>query len=405
MRIRNISVEKILNSRSDFTISVTVVTENGRGTFSVPSGASTGSREAHEIKDINRSIANINGIVAPKLIGADAQNQSEIDSILQEMDGSQDKSNLGGNVLIGVSVACAKAAAKSLNLEPWQYLRGIEDMKTSRPVPYLFFNLINGGKHARSKLPFQEYHIVPQTMSVSESLEISSAVMKNVRDIVASEMSQSYANLGDEGGVTIDTGEIVDTDDVKKPLQILTHAIQNTGYSSMTRLSMDVAASTFYMNNSYQIGGMSMTASDLATIYSEMTRDFDIMAIEDPFEENDFVSFRNLKNSHSGLYVVGDDLTVTNPGMLNKALKEDSINSIIIKPNQIGTLTETLQTMKIARENNIECIVSHRSGETDDDFIADLSYAFGCFGLKAGAPNRGERIAKYNRLLHISTNA
>lgn len=395
MKIRNISAEKILNSKGEFTISVTVTTDNAKGKFSVPSGASTGAYEAHEIKNVARAMDNIHNIIAPKLIGFYVQDQRNIDDALLELDGTDNKEKLGGNAIIGTSIACAMAAAKSLNIQPWQYLRQIAEIRSSRLVPFLFFNLINGGRHARTKLPFQEYLLVPQTQSVSESLEIVATVSRKVQDMVATEMSRPVANIGDEGGVTIDT------DDVRKPLEILAQATRECGYSGMIKLAMDVAASTFYMNNSYQIGEIKLSTSDMLDMYSEMVRDFNIMSIEDPFEENDFASFSNLKRRQE-IYIVGDDLTVTNPVRLKMAIKEDAINGVIIKPNQIGTLSETIDTIRLARDNNIECIVSHRSGETDDYFIADLAYAYGCFGLKSGAPNRAERLAKYNRLLHIS---
>jgi enolase len=402
-KITQISAEKILDSRGNNTVRVKVDTNGGYGSFAVPSGASTGTFEANEIKDIDLVIQNIENIIAPKLIGIDATSQKMIDQIMLDLDGTLNKSKLGGNAIIGVSIAAAKAAAKTLGHEPYEYLRSLAQMKPSRPVPYLFMNLINGGKHAHSKLPFQEYHIVPQTDDVDEALEMSTRIFKSLREKIDKEMGPSFSNVGDEGGATIDIGTTVETDDVFIPLKLLSDTIAELGLTGKVRLAMDVAASSFYENSNYNIGNP-ITADQLYGIYQIMFTEFDIMSIEDPFAEDDFSNFAKMHAEYSDKYIIGDDLTVTNVARLTTAINSKSINAIIIKPNQIGTLTETLDTMKLARDNNIECVISHRSGETEDDFIADLAFAFGTFGLKAGAPNRGERVVKYNRLSHISKN-
>ncbi len=400
-KIIKISTEKILDSRGNPTIRVTIDTRGGSGSFAVPSGASVGIHEANELKDINQVIQNVQNIIAPKLIGLESTDQEQIDQIMIELDGTLNKSKLGGNAIIGVSLAAAKAAAKSLGQEVYEYLRSLTQIKPSRPIPYLFMNLINGGKHAHSKLPFQEYHIVPQTESVEEALDIATKIFKALRERIDKEMSPAYSNVGDEGGATVDIGPTVETNDVFIPLKLLSETVSQLGYSDKVRLAMDVAASSFYENGHYIIGNK-ITADQLYGIYKIMFAEFDIMAIEDPFAEEDFDNFAKIHAEYPDKLVVGDDLTVTNVERLTMAINNKSINAIIIKPNQVGTLTETLNTMKLARDNNIECIISHRSGETEDDFIADLAYAFGCFGLKSGAPNRGERIVKYNRLVHIS---
>jgi enolase len=400
-KITKIAGEKILDSRGNATVRVTVDTNGGAGSFAVPSGASTGAFEANENKDINQVIQNIQNLIAPQLIGIEATEQDEIDKIMLELDGTTNKSKLSGNAIIGVSVAATKAAARSLGQELFEYLRSLAQIKSSRPVPYLFMNLINGGKHAHSKLPFQEYHIVPQTDSIEESLDMGTKIFKSLRERIDKEMSPSFSNVGDEGGATVDIGTTIETDDVFIPLKLLSETIAQLGYTDKVRLAMDVAASSFFDNGSYVIGS-NITSDQLYGIYKQIFAEFDIMSLEDPFNEEDFSNFARIHAEYPDKFIVGDDLTVTNVERLTLAISNKSINAIIIKPNQIGTLTETLNTMKLARENDIECIVSHRSGETEDDFIADLAYAFGCFGLKSGAPNRGERIVKYNRLAHIS---
>ncbi|KKR08068.1 MAG: Enolase [Parcubacteria group bacterium GW2011_GWC1_39_29] len=400
-KITKIAGEKILDSRGNATVRVTVDTSGGAGSFAVPSGASTGAFEANENKDINQVIQNIQNLIAPQLIGIEATEQDEIDKIMIELDGTANKSKLSGNAIIGVSVAAAKAAAHSLGQDLFEYLRSLTQIKSSRPVPYLFMNLINGGKHAHSKLPFQEYHIVPQVNSVEESLDMGTKIFKSLRERIDKEMSPSFSNVGDEGGATVDIGTTVETDDVFIPLKLLSETITQLGYTHKVRLAMDVAASSFFDGSNYMIGG-NITSDQLYGIYKQMFAEFDIMSVEDPFNEEDFSNFARIHAEYPDKFIVGDDLTVTNVERLAMAINNKSINAIIIKPNQVGTLTETLNTMKMARENDIECIISHRSGETEDDFIADLAYAFGCFGLKSGAPNRGERVVKYNRLAHIS---
>ena len=400
-KITKIAGEKILDSRGNATVRVTIDTNSGAGSFAVPSGASTGAFEANENKDINQVIQNIQNLIAPQLIGIEATEQDEIDKIMLELDGTVNKSKLSGNAIIGVSVAVAKAAARSLGQDLFEYLRSLAQIKPSRPVPYLFMNLINGGKPSHSKLPFQEYHIVPQTDSIEESLDMGTKIFKSLREKIDKEMSPSFSNVGDEGGATVDIGTTVETDDVFIPLKLLSETIAQLGYTDKVRLAMDVAASSFFDKGTYMIGG-NITPDQLYGIYKQMFAEFNIMSIEDPFDEEDFTNFAGIHAEYPDKFIVGDDLTVTNVERLAMAINNKSINAIIIKPNQVGTLTETLNTMKMARENDIECIVSHRSGETEDDFIADLAYAFGCFGLKSGAPNRGERVVKYNRLAHIS---
>ncbi len=408
MKITKVEATQILDSRGNPTLSVQVFSQDIFGEFAVPSGASTGSFEAVEKRDgdknyfrglsVLKAIEGIKNEISDALVGIDAANQEKIDQVLKDLDGTSNKSRLGGNALIGVSVASCKLAAKLLNLPVFEYLRTLNQIKPTQKVPFLFMNLINGGKHAQSKLAFQEYMIVPQIENVEEALNIGTLILNDLKKLIVEKLGPQSANIGDEGG------EVPDTADVRMPLSLLQEVIDKNNLSEKVKIALDIAASSFYENGKYLIGDKEFTAGQLLEEYLAITKQFPIIfSIEDPFFEEDFENFAKLKEQFKGL-VVGDDLTVTNIARLKQALAKKSINAIIIKPNQVGTLTETLQTMKMARDNGIECIVSHRSGETDDDFIADLSYAFGCLGLKSGAPQRGERVVKYNRLNLISKN-
>jgi len=313
-----------------------------------------------------------------------------------ELDATPNKSRLGANSILGVSVASAKAAAVLSSQETFAYLRELQSIKPFQKTPFLFINLINGGKHSQSKLAFQEYHIVPQTDNIEEALNNASNVQRELKKVLVKEFGLSSANLGDEGGF------VPQADLVSQPLEIMMQVIQNLRLESKIKLSLDVAASSFYNaeKKNYLFDQKEFSGQELMNFYESLIEKFPIMSIEDPFYEEDFESFTQL-TAKVKVSIVGDDLTVTNASRLQQAIDQKSINALIIKPNQIGTLTETLATIKLAQENNIKCIISHRSGETNDDFIADLAVAFGCYGLKAGALQRGERVAKYNRLRHI----
>jgi len=403
-KITKVSAREILDSRGSPTLEVSVYSDNLVGTFSVPSGASTGTHEALEKRDGDKSrfrglgvlkaVEGIEKIISPAMIGFDPKDQKKIDSELLRLDGTANKTNLGGNATIGVSVACAKLAAKIEGVETFEYLKTLRDIKQSRSVPLLFMNLVNGGKHSQSKLAFQEYHVVPIVEDIEESLNIATKIQNDLKKKLVENLGFSSANYGDEGGFVPDTAS------VKKPLELLLQIIEENKLLDKVKLALDVAASSFYKDGSYEFDGKKYSPDELLSFYDLLINSFPIISIEDPFFEEDFSSFSKLL-SFKKVKVVGDDLTVTNSSRLKEAIAQHSIDAIIIKLNQIGTLTETLETMELAQKNNIECIVSHRSGETTDDFISDLAYAFGTFGIKTGAPHGGERISKYNRLLKI----
>ncbi len=403
-KITDIKAEQILDSRKNPTLKVSVYVGDIFKSFEVPSGASTGKYEACELRDgesgksgVLTAIKQIEEIVKPALIGMDINDQTMIDETMLNLDGTQQKTKIGGNSMIGVSIACAKTASRINNEEVYEHLRKIISINPSRNEPYLYFNLINGGKHAKTKLAFQEYHIVPQVDKAKESIEISRAIQNKLDEILTEKYGGPLIK-GDEGGVALDE------EDVFVPLRLIKQAVLELGYDDKIKYALDVASSSFYDENdeTYKFMSKSFSKDDMKDLYVKMCQEFPIISIEDPFEEEDFESFTSLQLLLPDTKLIGDDLTVTNITRLDRAIKEKSIKGIIIKPNQIGTLTETLKTIELARQNNIDCIISHRSGETMDDFIGDLSYAFGCFGLKSGALGPKERDVKYERLINIA---
>jgi enolase len=402
-KITNISVDIIQDSRGVDTLSVNVMSGTLVGTFSVPSGASTGSHEAHELRDENTPKSSITKakhlietVIKDALLGLDATNQSLIDQTLITLDGTEQKTYLGGNATLGVSIATAKLAACSRDLPLYAYLRTLtSSIERSRSAPLLYLNMINGGKHADSPIAFQEYHMIPDTEDIEEALVIGRDVQRALKKIV----QQKYPTftVGDEGGYALN--EL----DVEVPLTLLAQAVDDAGYTGQCRFALDVAASSFYdeVQNHYKVGGKLLSETELTHLYEHLVNTYPIISIEDPYHEDAFVAFGALQAKLPGIKVVGDDLTVTNVTRIKKALDSKAIRGVIIKPNQIGTLTETLEAMMQARMFNVECIVSHRSGETKDTFISDLAIAFGTYGIKAGAFGPIVREVKYKRFLDI----
>ncbi len=379
--------------------------ESGSGTFGVPSGASTGTHEALELRDgdasrfggqgVLKACTNVNVNIAGALTGLDAADQRAVDARMLEMDGTPGKTRLGGNAIIGVSVAAAKAAAAAKRIPLVEHLHSLApDIKSSRAVPQLGMNLINGGKHAATRVAFQEYKVVPQTNDIVDALDIGTSIMHALKKRIAKDYGAVNANVGDEGGFA------PDLESVRRPLELFMETAADLQLDHRIKLAMDVAASSFFTDGKYEYDGAKHTATELETALRRIITDFPMLYIEDPFHEEAFADFARL-NADAGVVIVGDDLTVTNVARLRQAIDAQAISGIIIKVNQVGSLSETLDTMKLARDHGIECIVSHRSGETNDSFIADLAVAFGAFAVKAGGPQRGERIAKYNRFREL----
>ena len=401
-RIIKIKAREILDSRGNPTVEVELSTKKHTVIASVPSGASIGKHEALELRDhdkrylgkgVKKALRKIEKIIAPKLKNRSVLKQQEIDQLMIDLDGTKNKSKLGANAILAVSLAVAKAAAKEKKLPLYNYLSKLAN--TTHKIPKAFFNVINGGKHADNKLSFQEFMVVPQYKSFKKNLQVAAKIYHTLKVDLHKKYGKNTTNVGDEGGFA---PEKLNT--TKQALDILQQAIQDAGYKNKVKIAIDCAASEFYIRNRYQVNGNSFTSEKLLQYYLKLIQNYPIISIEDPFEQEDFHHFAKLKQL-SKIQIVGDDLTVTNLDRINLAIKSHSCNCLLLKVNQIGTLTEALQAAKLAYKHNWKVMVSHRSGETEDTFIADLAVALGCKQIKSGAPARGERTAKYNRLLRI----
>ena len=407
MEIKDIKAREILDSRGNPTVEVDLHTENFMVRASVPSGASTGKHEAVELRDNNKryhgkgvlqALVNIEKRITPKLIGLDVTQQHFIDVMMTRLDGTQNKAKLGANAVLAVSLAVCKAGAKSKNIPLFKYIQGLAETKSKLPTPY--FNVINGGKHAGNFLDFQEYMIAPQSDSFSDALKMGSEVYHELKKIIKKRYGLDAINVGDEGGFA------PPLKDNETPLILLESAIRAAGYNKKVKIALDCAASEFYKKDKYVLGyktskKKSVKGEELASIYIKLMHKYSIVSIEDPFAEDDWESWQYLMKKAPDLQIVGDDLLVTNVERIKTALDKDACNALLLKVNQIGTVTEAIQAAKLALGNNWTVMVSHRSGETEDTFIADLAVGLGCGQIKSGAPCRGERTAKYNQLLRI----
>ena len=401
--ITSLRGESITDSRNVPTLLVTVLASDGSiGTFAVPSGASTGAHEAYELRDdgtahcgVTHACEYISGEISQALIGKDIFNQQDIDDTLRKLDGTENKSRLGGNTLIGISIAVAKTASKASEKEVWEYLHDTYFSQRKTSFPRLYANLINGGKHATTPLAFQEYHVVPKVTSPRESSILIARIQENLLEVASTRFDSVVT--GDEGGYALPLTDVV------APLVLLDEVVTGLGVREQVEFALDVASSSFYNTekNTYHVGNDDLDIPAMMALYTDIEHTFKLLSIEDPFDEEDFGSFSALPNSIGNVLRVGDDLTTTSKERLLHALQEKSVDALIIKPNQIGTLSETIETMLCAYEHDIKCIISHRSGETLDDFIADLAYGSGAFGIKLGARGPAEREAKYSRLIAI----
>ncbi|OGN28369.1 MAG: hypothetical protein A3A33_05110 [Candidatus Yanofskybacteria bacterium RIFCSPLOWO2_01_FULL_49_25] len=407
--ITGVEAVEIKDSRGLPTLRATVHAGDVAGVFDVPSGASTGSHEALELRDggeeqngkgIRKALEAVNGEIAKTLIGMDVSEQKKIDDAMCALDGTSQKSRLGGNAIIGVSIATAKAAAASNDAPFYKYLRSLRTIEPTHRVPFLFMNVLNGGKHAKNGPAFQEYHIIPQTDDVEVSKKIGESFMDSLDIYAKNRFGENYG-VGDEGGL------VFPITDVTESLAIMRSIADEANFAVPVRFGLDVAASSFYDEKArvYHCGDRDRTPAGMLELYQSLVKEYNLYSIEDPFQEEAFEDFAKLQSEIDPVLLVGDDLTVTNVARLKTAIDARAIKAMIIKPNQIGTLTETLDTMELARKNGIHCIVSHRSGDTMDDAIADIAYAFGTLGLKCGVPRQKERIIKINRLIHISHEA
>ncbi len=410
-KIKQVFAREILNSKGNPAIETTVVLNNGKsGTASCPSGTSTGSYEAYELKDndenhfmgkgVLKAVANVNKVIGPVIIDKESTSQTEIDKIMLELDGTQNKARLGANAILSVSMAVCKAAAKSSLLPLYLYLREyIKKENLVLKVPTPLFNILNGGLHADMNLNFQEFLIIPaSSKKFSESLEMGVNVYSLLKERIKTANLSTL--VGDEGGFSPNLSTNAEA------LSLIRSAINDSSYKYGFDifLGLDVAASNFYNQQKYQIKDKSMTLSsdELISFYKELDKEYRFLYLEDPLAEDDWQGWEQIsQNVFEQTIITGDDLTVTNPYRLQMALDKKAISGIIIKPNQIGTVIEALAVVEIAREAGLKIIVSHRSGETNDNFIADFAVATSADYVKFGAPVRGERVTKYNRLLQI----
>ncbi len=399
-RIKDIHAREIMDSRGNPTIEVEVTTEEGYlGWAAVPSGASTGIYEAVELRDggtrfhgkgVTKAVAAVEGEIAGRLVGLPVTEQRRIDEEMIRLDGTENKSRLGGNAVLGVSVACAKAAAASMGLKLYEY---IDTEATLLPVP--FFNVINGGKHAGNQLDFQEFMVAPTgAKSFREALRMGSEIYQALKSRLLKGYGKNAINVGDEGGFS------PPMESPEEALDAVTAAAEEMGYGGVTRLAMDVAASSFYKDGGYSFMGKTLSRGDLIDVYRELVSKYPISSIEDPLEEEDYEGFAEMTRALP-IQIVGDDLFVTNVKRLRKGIEMGACNSLLWKVNQIGSLTEARNAATLAMDSGYTVMASHRSGETEDPFVADLSVGIGCGQIKTGAPARGERTAKYNQLLRI----
>ncbi|MFE2373844.1 phosphopyruvate hydratase [Streptomyces sp. NPDC059398] len=409
LHISALSAVEILDSRARPTLAVTLTTDDGtRIRAGVPSGASTGSGEAVELRDgdgerfggqgVLGAVEHVNGEIAGALAGRTFESAAQVDALLIELDGTDSKSRLGANAIVGVSLAAARAEAAAGGKELWQSLARVAGTVPRLPVPH--FNVVNGGVHAANNLDFQEFMLAPLgAPSLGEAVRAGAEVYACLKARLA--RAGHPTGLGDEGGFA---------PDIDRPEDVLTElveAIRDAGYTpgpTGIAIALDPAASEFCTDGRYRVAGEDLTSDQLIDRYEEIVNRFPVWSIEDGLAEDDWEGWVSLTGrlGHR-VQLMGDDIFVTNPALITEAISRKVGNSALIKVNQIGTVTETLEAMRICREAGYTQMISHRSGETDDSFIADLAVGTGCGQLKSGAPARGERIAKYNRLLEIAT--
>ncbi len=404
--IADIYGREIIDSRGNPTVEVEVFLENGGfGRAAVPSGASTGTREAVELRDndpkrflgkgVMEAVSSVNAVIAPELVGQDALDQVEVDRLLMEMDGTPNKSKLGANAILAVSLAVAKAAADSLQLPLYRYLGGTN----ARELPVPMLNILNGGKHADNNVDIQEFMVMPVGLSTySDGLRAGVEIFHHLRAVLKGRGLST--TVGDEGGFAPNLGSN------EEALQVIMEAIQRAGYKpgEEIRLALDVAASELYKDGKYHLAGEGVvrTAGEMIDYYDKLVAKYPIISIEDGLAENDWDGWLELtRRLGNRVQLVGDDIFVTNTAILAEAIGKGIANSVLIKVNQIGTLTETLECIEMAKRAGYTAVVSHRSGETEDTTIADLAVATNAGQIKTGAPSRTDRVAKYNQLLRI----
>jgi enolase len=411
-KIKKIFAREILDSRGNPTVEVELELESGtRASAAVPSGASTGTYEALELRDgdlgrfqglgVLKAVDNVNDKISPVLLGIEAESQKEIDEKMIELDGTENKSNLGANAILGVSLAVCRAAALENDTELHKYIKNKYKIQSAGKMPIPMFNVINGGQHSDSGLSIQEYKIIPNGIKTfNEQLRAGSEIFHKLKSILASKGCS--VSVGDEGGYA------PKLESNAQPLELMNRAIEEAGYKAGQEVNtgIDSAANSFFEEKEvkyfFKPENTPFSRETLINIYNEWAEKYHVISVEDGLNENDWDGWK-IMNEKIGkrIILIGDDLLVTNVARLEKAIEQKACNAILIKLNQIGTLTETIECIKLAKKNKMKIVVSHRSGETTDDFIADLAVGVGADFIKSGSLSRGERICKYNRLLRI----
>lgn len=401
--IMHVFAREILDSRGNPTVEAEVFLDDGsHGVAGVPSGASTGVHEAHELRDggerylgkgVLNAVNNVNEEIADAIAGAEVDDQRLIDQAMIALDGTENKSRLGANAILGVSIAVAKAAAESAGLPLYRYIGG----PNAHVLPVPMMNIVNGGAHADSGVDVQEFMIAPiGAESFSEALRMGAEVYHSLKSVIKSKGLST--GLGDEGGFA------PSVESTKAALDLIVEAIEKAGFKpgADIALALDVASSEFYKDGKYHFEGGEHTAEEMAKVYEQLIAEYPIVSIEDPLQEDDWEGYTALTAAIGDkVQIVGDDFFVTNPARLKEGIEKKAANALLVKVNQIGTLTETFDAVDLAHRNGYRTMMSHRSGETEDTTIADLAVALGCGQIKTGAPARSERVAKYNQLLRI----
>ncbi len=404
-KIKKIKARQILDSRGNPTVEVDLVTDKGLFRGMAPSGASVGSHEAVELRDkgeafggnsVLKAVKNVNEIIAPEMIGRDPVKQKELDGLMIELDGTENKSRLGANAIVALSMAVCRAGAAEKGIPLYKYIGKLSgNNKYILPVPQL--NVINGGKHAGLENDIQEQMYVPvKAKSFSEAIRIGSESYYALKEILKHKFGAQGTLVGDEGGFV----PLFKT--VHDRLEVMVRAIEESGYSNEIFLALDCAAAEFCRDNRYYIGDLEFSSSELVDYYSDLVKTFKIISVEDGFAEDDWEGWAELtKKLGNKIQIVGDDLLATNIKRIEKAMEKRACNSLLLKVNQVGTVSESIDAANHALKNGWKVVVSHRSGETEDSFIADLAVGLGCGQSKFGGPARSDRNAKYNQLLRI----
>jgi len=405
---------EVIDSRGNPTVEVDITTTDGMFRASVPSGASTGIYEAVELRDGGsrylgkgclKAVGNVNDVLGPKIIGQDPSKQTELDQLMLDLDGTPNKGNLGANAILGVSLALAKAGAAAKGVPLYQHFADLAG-NTQLTLPVPSFNVINGGSHAGNKLAFQEFMILPTGADTfSESMAIGCEVYHHLKDVIKAKYGQDATNVGDEGGFAPNIQS--NTEGV----ELLMSAIEKSGYMDKVVIGMDVASSEFLTSDGmYDLdfktanndGSQKITGTELGQMYKDLCKQFPIVSIEDPFDQDDWKHYSEFTaDVGTDIQVVGDDLLVTNPAKISEAQDKLACNALLLKVNQIGSVTESIEAVKMSKQSGWGVMTSHRSGETEDNYIADLAVGLCTGQIKTGAPCRSERLAKYNQLLRI----